>query len=896
MSIAGTIDAPLELFGGLVTDMAAADLPEGVSPDCQDVAFLQGAVKTRPGLLSVYTPIAGNPTVNYMKTYSQQNLAQTLLALDSSGTLWGEDTPGVLTEIETGLTPNLLAGSTSLFSREYIAAHDGRFGVDIPRQFDGTNFDRVSQVGPGGGVTAIADVIANISTIARASNVVTVSTATPHGMIPTDQVTIAGVVDTSFVGTFPLASVPDSLHFTYAQTDADGSSSGGTAGPLGSIDAGVHQCSVIFVTRQGYLTRPSPPVSWTAGGGYRAIVTGIPSPATLPNIVARILSFTGAGGDSFFYTTGLDGAPQLQVSDNSASSFVVDFSDTALLAGSSADSLFQLVELGECSGVLGYADRVFWWGERGKQNNWMNLTFDGGFSGNVPLGWTVDATYGAGGGPDTTGEAIWGGAYSILGDGVTPTRGLITQTAVADYLGVPRLSSSTNYSVRARVRATGTLLQGTLHINLYSVIAGISTTGISVPAAQVSSSAWTEFIAPLTPTSVIEPIPSDLLLRVYADGTPTNGAGFLLDNIEIFPTATPYNTSLVRASFADDPESYNGVTGYLGVSEADGQSVRAAFVLRERLYFVKDRSCFVTEDDGVNEPAAWTITEISQTVGTPSVAGVDTGEDWAVIAGRSGIYIYDGGEPIKLSQEIQPLWDQINWAAGQTLWVRVDTLNKRILCGVPMGTATSANLILMLDYRGLQSASEIASLGPVQTSSITGKLYSVGRCRKWSPWKITANCCTLAERANGTAQIFLGNGVVSGSGNGKIYQLSDTQYSDDGAAINSYYTTYFLLSNELEQTYQVRAHRKLFAYLTMYAEGAGNLNLSAFVDNEGFPTSLSPLPLSSPSPKDLEMPINLLGERVAFQIGTNSPGAWFRLERFIPSLLPDPWAPVRGGN
>ncbi len=50
MSIAGTIDAPLELFGGLVTDMPAADLPQGVSPDCQDVAFVQGAVKTRPGL------------------------------------------------------------------------------------------------------------------------------------------------------------------------------------------------------------------------------------------------------------------------------------------------------------------------------------------------------------------------------------------------------------------------------------------------------------------------------------------------------------------------------------------------------------------------------------------------------------------------------------------------------------------------------------------------------------------------------------------------------------------------------------------------------------------------------------------------------------------------------
>jgi hypothetical protein len=899
MSIAGTIDAPLDLFGGLVTDMAAADLPQGVSPDCQDVSFLQGAVKTRPGLVSVFSPIGGNPTVNYLKTYTQPNLAQTLLALDSAGTLWGENSPGVLSQIATGLTPNSAASSTSLFGREYIALHDGQFGVDVPRQYDGANFDRVSQAGPGAGVTAINDIVANISAISRASGTVTVTTSAPHGLVSGDQVTVAGVTDTSFNGVFPVAMLPDSLHFTYAQALSDATSSGGTAAPVGSIAAGVHQCAVIFVTRQGYLTRPSPPVSWTANGGRRANVTGIPSPAGLPNIVARILAFTGAGGDTFFYTTGLSGAPQMQVFDNSASSFVVDFSDTALLAGISADALFQLVELGECAGVIGYAERLLWWGERNKQNNWENLTFDGGFGGagnNVPLGWTPDGTYFAGGGPDSTGKAIWGGAYSILGNGATPTRGLITQSAVTDYNGAPRLQSNTTYSARARVRMTGALTQGTLHLHLYSVQQGISTTGIAVPAAQVSTAAWTEFIAPITPAGGFVTIPRDLLLRVYADGTPTNGAGFLVENIEIFPTAAPYNASLVRASRAEDPESYDGVSGFLSVSENDGQAVRAAFRLRERLYFVKERSFYVTEDDGVNEPASWTINEVSRTVGTPSVAGVDTGEDWAVIAGRAGLYVFDGGEPVKISQEIQPLWDQINWAAGQTLWVRVDTRNKRILCGVPIGAATSPNRILMLDYRGLLDAGEIASLASVHFSTFTGKLYAVGRSRKWCPWNITANSCTLAERSDGTSQMFLGNGRVGGAGNGKIYQLSDTQFSDDGAAINSYYTTYFFLSHDLEQAYQVRSHRKLFAYLTVYAEGAGNLNLSSFVANEAYPTALAPLPLSSPVPKDLELPINLLGERIAFQAGTNAPGAWFRLERFIPSLLPDPWAPVRGGN
>src|SRR5258705_11689563 len=89
MSIRGTIDAPLELIGGLVKDMPAADLPQGVSPDCQDVAFLQGAVKTRPGLVSqffpIVSPLGGNPTANYLKMFCRPSCTATLLALDANG-------------------------------------------------------------------------------------------------------------------------------------------------------------------------------------------------------------------------------------------------------------------------------------------------------------------------------------------------------------------------------------------------------------------------------------------------------------------------------------------------------------------------------------------------------------------------------------------------------------------------------------------------------------------------------------------------------------------------------------------------------------------------------------------------------------------------------------------
>jgi hypothetical protein len=972
MSIAGTTDVPLDLFGGLVTDMAAADLPFGCSPDCQDVAFIDGAVETRPGLQSVYAPIAGNPTVNYLKTYIAQNLAQTLLALDSSGVLWGEfaATPGTLTEIASGIVAGARAASTTLFGREYLAFGDGQFGIDLPRQYDGANFDRVSQVGPGAGPAAVADVIANISAIARASNIVSVTTATAHNLDTSDQVVIANVtaaapialvsiarsgdvvtantaaalaiaagaqiqitgvaggstnfngaftvatVDTTNTiftwvqigndeagtsatgsagapsdlnGTFAVASIPNATQFTYAQAGANESGYSGTANPLGSIAVGTHQVAVAFVTRQGYITQPSPAISWTSIGNCRAQVSGIPLPLNLTNIVARLLIFTASGGASFYYTTGDENSPQMQINDTTTTTWFVDFSDSDVLAGTLADPLYNLLELGECSGAIGYADRMFWWGERNKLPNWQNLTFDGGFdpSTNAPLGWTPDATFFAGGARD---NGVWGGAYDILGDGATATRGLITQSAVADPLGVPRIAQQTAYSVRARVLARNAPTQGTLHIHLYSASAAINTTGLQVTAAQAPTAAWQEFIAPLT--APLLTVPGDLVLRVYADGTPNAGRGFAIDTIEIFPTAEPYNTSVVRASAAGAPENYDGVTGLLEINEGDGQAVRAAFQMRGTLLFAKDHALYSTQDSGTGEPASWTVTEVSSTVGTPSVQGVDIGEDWAVIAARQGLYIYAGGEPTKISQEIQPLWDQINWAAAHTLWVKVDTRNRRILCGVPLGSAVTPSVVLVLDYRSCYSASDIAALGPYHFSTISGKLFAAGRSRRWCPWQIVANSATLAERPDGTAQLFLGNGAA----NGKIYQLLDTQDSDDGAAIDSYYTTFFFLSHDLEQQFNVRSHRKLFSYLTFYGEGNGALNLSAFADNEAFASALPSLALASPAPKDLELPINVLAERAAFRLGTNSAGSWFSLQRFIPSLLPDPWAIVRGVN
>jgi hypothetical protein len=179
-------------------------------------------VRTRPGLVSQYSTLAGAPQVNGVKTYITTNLVQRMLVLDSLGNPYAEITPGVLSLIVSGAVgPNLHIASTTYFGREYMAFGDGSIGQDMPRQYDDSNYDRVSQVGPGEGPT---------------------------------------VVD---------------------------STNGG------SISPGVHQVAVVFVTRQGYWTAPSPVVSWTAGGRWKANLTNVPTGPS--NVVQRLLAFTASG-------------------------------------------------------------------------------------------------------------------------------------------------------------------------------------------------------------------------------------------------------------------------------------------------------------------------------------------------------------------------------------------------------------------------------------------------------------------------------------------------------------------------------------------------------------------------------------------------------------------------
>ena len=278
MSVAGLAPSPLEVFGSLVTYTDPSNLPAGVSPDCQDIQFVLGGVRTRDGLLSVLGQLPGGVNINGLRSYITQAGAARTLVFDSKGNLYREVIPGSLQLLTPGISANSFLASASIFGREYCAFSNLQAGIDMPRQYDdSSNFDRVSQVGPGEAPAAV-DTIANISSIARAANIVTVTTATAHNLLATDQAVIAGVTGgaTSFNGTFAVASITSTTVFTFAQTAAteSGTPNTGTANPLGNIAPGVHGITVIFKTRQGYLTAPAPASSastWTAAGSRDGI-------------------------------------------------------------------------------------------------------------------------------------------------------------------------------------------------------------------------------------------------------------------------------------------------------------------------------------------------------------------------------------------------------------------------------------------------------------------------------------------------------------------------------------------------------------------------------------------------------------------------------------------------
>ena len=701
-----------------------------------------------------------------------------------------------------------------------------------------------------------------------------------------------------------------------------GNSGGGTVVVGGAgLGAGVRKAVLMFLTDNGLITAPSPPVIFETTGNSTSLAFSniLIGP---PNTIARIIGLTGANGGNFFYTTQptiiQTGGQNLtytstMISDNVSTTALLTFTDAVLLSGVAMDitgnNLFNQIELGSCRGFLTYASRLFAWGEQNKIQNLLNLSFDGGVgvtaSANTtyPAGWTVDPTNGAGG--NLRVSPIFGNSYYILNtSGSTLTLyGTIEQGAYQDAYQAPIVQPNLAYSVRLTARCPSGVVSGNLVVDFYSPLQNRIFGSFTVPLSSMTTN-FQIFSGVLLATPFTS-VPPDLIFRVYATNLPNNG-DIELDRVEPYPSLQPVFSTQLRGSYVNNQEAFDLVTGACGPNQ-NQQPINGAFTLFDLLYVLKEKSLYSTSDTGVSEPNKWTFKEVSQKVGTCGPLSYDLGEGWMITACRPGVYFFEGGEPIKISQEIQPVWDLINWqnpAVAASIWIRNDEQTKRVTIGVPIPTPnpympefpvnanpTSPNVILMCSYRELNTGAVFAQTGPIR-STFSGRLMSPEPARKWSFWNIACPYADFVSRGGEQWTEFFCNGYQ----NSKIYQLSSAELDDDGAPINSFYVTYGFTKPEMADAKGLGLFRMELDYLTMLVIGNGQVKTQVYPESvqNPLPYQLGSDALQLFSNGDNEVAVNITGNRFFIRVGTNAVGSSFRLSKVVAALVKDPWAEVRG--
>lgn len=721
-----------------------------------------------------------------------------------------------------------------------------------------------------------------------------------------------GTVTYAWDGNFLVRSVLSSTSFTYEQYGPNATSSTvGKVTPYGQAAPGKRQMVCFFITRQGYTTRYSPPVSVVTNGGQYLSVTNIPiGPA---NVIARALAFTGAEGAYFYY---LPNPPQVNgqlvgtstvIDDNTTTSTIIDFADPTLFAGlgisTAGNNLANQTIIDGALGFAKYTSRLITCGQRNNIQNLLNMGFDGGYlpaAPTLPTGWS-----GGGAGVLATGH---------YGSGWTTSATPLLQSFYEDFSGAPIATGNTQYTFRGWVSVAGTVT---------ATITSVTGSFVSFATLTASAAGWYEHTFNLkTPTT----IPSDTTIGI-------TGSGVIVDEMSIIFTDNPYSLTAL-GSYVDNPEAFDGVSGRFGPKD-DTHPVLDMGIIRSNLYLLtQDPSGRLHQTSAGNtEPSQWEVDEVGQNCGTVSAFSLTVsqandntgggGEEWFAWYSSAGPRIFGGEFPFKIGQEIlRPKGrrapgspddlSNINTAAQRTIWGLNDPTNKIIYFGTPMNEATAPSKVWMLSYLGCESAGEIASQDPVHRGS-TGKMAANDLGRKWCPWNRPMNSAGLLFGYDGELQTVFsgGNGLYPGTSTsgayGNVYTLDPALKTDDNyGTIVPYYIGSPLLDSDLAQALGIGNGLKMCCDSYGLISGTGYMTISILFNllSKVWPRNSSsggtPITMSETPNNDTEFgSVQATGKRFWYKFAsTPATGTdnGFELNNWVVAIKKNARMPVRGSN
>ncbi|MGH9436525.1 MAG: hypothetical protein ACRD22_01190 [Terriglobia bacterium] len=725
---------------------------------------------------------------------------------------------------------------------------------------------------------------------------------------------------------------------------------------LNDVAPGLRWAICMFLTKSGHITPASPPHRFYPLGGY---VNFTQLPIGPPDTIARIIAISQANaaiGGPYFYVpqdtavttmniavpnivgpdsntastaTSTPNQPAVQpvavpattisgmiVWDNaSASSGLLTLSDTVLVSSvnvsTDGQNYMRTKELGECMGATQYSGRNFYFGERSKIDNFVNPTFDGGYVNvNEPAGWAIENQVHAVYKVDTS-LLLPASCFSLKisndtgGTVINPTgvslggAECLSQSAGFDVFSAPVILPNTNYGVRLIMAAAAT--QGSLVVELYSPGLGQSWQFEQAFTSEVPA----EYTGALN-NPMWAAVPADLQLRVY----PMNLAGnqsVNVERVELFDTYQPVLNNRVTVSYANDPEGIDQVSGAIDISQWTNEPIKAVFRWLSNVIIATDRFTFTVTDNGATEPSGWAVTVVSDEVGIAGPRAWCLSNEFVLIADRNGVYTFDGGNHVKISQEMQSVWNQIFPPSLNTVWLQNDLRRQRLFVGAPLKlpniylpssaadqTPALPNTILMCNYMNLMTGSELAGGIAVSVSMFTGGLLMRDNKRKWCPWTIPAAMGAFILLVDGSQQLWLADRA-----NTNINQLtqSDGANNDNGLPIPQSYVTYGFNDEQVSQGLQWGDLHKNYQYMTANLQGNGKLLVTGLPETlqSEWPINMPPYPVVTPMQEDANLPLNMRANALFLQFATDlQVTSNFSLKALTLAAMADGRIPVSG--